>query len=190
MPTTTVPQFDVGGITAVFTALCAQIPEPPARGNAAAAGTDSAVPPARLAEPVALVAAAVARGQHRHAVPELRHSAASRRRSACTRPPRRRRATSSRASTSCIASRSASRIRAPTAATARTRWRVDYAKGWQADTYHGVARLSAFGAAGGKRAAFVRIPDKHATIIILTNDDSADAKSMADKITDRLIAPK
>jgi hypothetical protein len=67
---------------------------------------------------------------------------------------------------------------------------VDYAKGWQADTYHGVARLSAYGTSGGKRAAFVRILDKHAAIIILTNDDAVDAKSMADKITDRLIAPK
>ena len=46
------------------------------------------------------------------------------------------------------------------------------------------------GAGGGKRAAFVRIPDQHATIIILTNDDSADAKGMADQITDKLISGK
>ena len=50
--------------------------------------------------------------------------------------------------------------------------------------------MSAYGAAGGKRAAFVRIPDKHATIIILTNDESADAKGMADKITERLLFSK
>ena len=67
---------------------------------------------------------------------------------------------------------------------------IDLTKGWQADAYRGVSRLSAFGAAGGKRAAFVRVPDKHATIIVLTNDDAADAKAMADKITDRLLFSK
>ena len=36
MPTTTVPQFALGGITEVFTALCAQLPDPPARGGGAA----------------------------------------------------------------------------------------------------------------------------------------------------------
>src|SRR5262249_20555938 len=46
MPTTTVPQFDVGsGIAAVFTSLCSQIPEPPARGNAVAADSAAGPPP-------------------------------------------------------------------------------------------------------------------------------------------------
>ena len=35
-----------------------------------------------------------------------------------------------------------------------------------------------------------KAPDKHATIIILTNDDSADTKAMSDKITDRLMGAK
>ena len=48
-------------------------------------------------------------------------------------------------------------------------------------------RLVAYAVAGGKRSAFVRIPDQHASIIVLTNDDSADAKAIADKITDRLL---
>ena len=65
---------------------------------------------------------------------------------------------------------------------------IDYSKGWESDSYHGVSRLTAYAAPGGKRGAFVRIPDKHATIIILTNDDSADAKAMADRITDRLVS--
>ncbi|MGQ0648646.1 MAG: cyanophycinase, partial [Gemmatimonadaceae bacterium] len=43
MPTTTVPQFPLGAISAVFEAICAQVPEPPARANGAA---DSAAPPA------------------------------------------------------------------------------------------------------------------------------------------------
>jgi hypothetical protein len=67
---------------------------------------------------------------------------------------------------------------------------IDLAKNWEPDAIRGVSRLSAFGAPGGKRAAFVRIPDKHATIIVLTNDDSADAKGIADKITNRLLFSK
>ena len=67
---------------------------------------------------------------------------------------------------------------------------VDYGLGWQADNYRGSPRFSAYGVAGGKRNAFVRIPDKHAAIIVLTNDDSADAKSIADKLTDRLFTPR
>jgi hypothetical protein len=66
----------------------------------------------------------------------------------------------------------------------------DAARGWQADTYHGVSRLSAFGVAGGLRSAFVRIPEKRASIIILTSDDAAPAKAMADKITDQLLTAK
>ena len=65
---------------------------------------------------------------------------------------------------------------------------IDYAKGWEQDSYRGSARFSSFGAAGGKRNAFVRIPDKHVAIIVLTNDDSADARGIAGKITDKLMA--
>jgi hypothetical protein len=60
------------------------------------------------------------------------------------------------------------------------------ARGWQADTFRGMARLSMYGAAGGRRNAFVRIPDKEAVIIILTNDDTADARNIADRITERM----
>jgi len=64
---------------------------------------------------------------------------------------------------------------------------IDYARGWQAESYKGTNRLIAWGAAGGKRSAFVRIPDQRATIIVLTNDDSFDAKAAVDRITDRLL---
>jgi cation transport ATPase len=40
------------------------------------------------------------------------------------------------------------------------------------------------------RSAFVRIPEKRASIIILTGDDAAAAKAMADRITDQLLAGK
>jgi hypothetical protein len=67
---------------------------------------------------------------------------------------------------------------------------LDESKGWESDSRRGVARLSAFGAAGGKRNAFVRIPEKRAAIIILTNDATADVKVIADQITDRLLFSK
>ena len=67
-------------------------------------------------------------------------------------------------------------------------WRdVDLTKGWESETAHGVARLGVFAVAGGKRSAFVRVPDKKVTVILLTNDDSADAKGMANRIVDRLV---
>jgi hypothetical protein len=50
--------------------------------------------------------------------------------------------------------------------------------------------LSAYGTPDGHRAAFVRIPERRATIIVLTNDDGADAKGMADEITNRLMPAK
>ena len=40
------------------------------------------------------------------------------------------------------------------------------------------------------RSAFVRIPEKRISIIILTGDDAAAAKAMADRITDQLLAAK
>ena len=70
-----------------------------------------------------------------------------------------------------------------------TTWRgADYAKGWTSDTYKGFTRLAAYATTDGKRAAFVRIPDKQATVIILTNDASADARGMAEQLLDRLVA--
>lgn len=179
MPTTTVPQFNVGGITEIFNALCAQIPEPPpGRGGAGAApdsaaagrgrgrGANTGTPfqtciTRRVSTPVGLhKTTATADGQVQSNVDELYRVALG------LENPR-------------------TFVRDTTSAGA-----IDLAKNWEANTFRGVARLSAYGAAGGKRAAFVRIPDKRATIIILTNDESADAKGMADKITERLLFSK
>ena len=65
---------------------------------------------------------------------------------------------------------------------------VDINAGWDADNRAGAARLAAYAVAGGKRSAFVRLPDRRATIVILTNSDSADAKRLVDALTDRLLA--
>ena len=54
----------------------------------------------------------------------------------------------------------------------------------------GVTRLAAYATADGKRAAFVRVPERKATIIILTNDANADARGMAEQILDRLLSQR
>jgi cyanophycinase len=59
--------------------------------------------------------------------------------------------------------------------------------GWRADSYHGVNRFTEYGTPSGRRNAFVRIPDRQAVIIILTESDAFDARAAADAITDRLI---
>ena len=68
-------------------------------------------------------------------------------------------------------------------------WRdTDPTKGWESTSVNGLTRLGTYGADGGKRSAFVRVPDRKAVVIVLTNDDAADAKGMANRILDRLLA--
>jgi hypothetical protein len=65
---------------------------------------------------------------------------------------------------------------------------TDSSKAWKVDTYKGVTRHAAYATPDGKRAAFVRLPDRHATIVILTNDANADVKAMSEKLLDQLLA--
>src|SRR5262245_56283021 len=178
---TTVPQFAVGGISEVFNGLCAQLPDLPAparggRGNAAAdtataARGGRANAPAgtpfqtcvnrRIKTPVGMQkTSATTEGQVQSNVDELYRLALG------LENPR----------TYTIPGENGSAPRT-----------IDYSRGWQTDSYKGASRLIAWGTAGGKRAAFVRIPDQRATIIVLTNDDSFDAKAAVDRITDRLL---
>lgn len=163
MPTTTLPQFQLGAMSAVFSALCAQLPA----ANAGRAQAGEAGSGARVAAPSTPFQACVTR---QLGVPIGLHRTVA-------------------AADGGVESdvdelyRLALGLEDP-----RTYAGADHAKGWQPDTYHGVARLSAFGAADGKRNAFVRIPDKHAVVIVLTNDPTADASRMADMITDRLLS--
>jgi cyanophycinase len=64
---------------------------------------------------------------------------------------------------------------------------VDFSLGWNADQLRGITRLSAYGTSDGKRNAFVRIPDRRATIIILSDGAQVDAKGIADRIAERLL---
>jgi cyanophycinase len=190
MPTTTVPQFPLGGIRTVFESICSQVPEPTGRGrgnpapDSTTAGTVAGGGRGRGGAPAApmtpfqrCVAQRVSApiGMHKTAASEagdvLSDVDELYRLALGLENPR-------------TYSRSAQ------ADPNGERESIDYAKGWEADTYHGTARLSAFGAAGGKRDAFVRFPEKHAAIIILTNDETADARGMAEKIADRLLSAK
>jgi cyanophycinase len=182
MPTTTVPQFAVGDISHVFSALCAQLPEQPAaqRGSANAgqrrggrAGSATPSTPLqscvsrRIATPVGLhkTTADSDGGVHSDVDELYRLALGLEHPETFSRNP---------------SSEDASSERQP----------IDYTGGWEADSFHGANRYSAFAIAGGKRAAFVRVPDRRATVIVLTNDDSFDAKSAADSILDRLLSDR
>jgi len=168
MPTTTVPQFNVGAMSTVFTSLCSQIPDTPARDNAAPARdstqTDSTRAPAvqltplqrcvtrQVGAPIGMHKTnATAEGQVQSNVDEL--------------------------------------YRLELGLENPRTWRdIDLTKGWESTSTNGLTRLGAYGLEGGKRSAFVRVPDRKAVVIVLTNDDSADAKGMANRILDRVLA--
>ena len=58
--------------------------------------------------------------------------------------------------------------------------------GWSVDRYRNQARQSAFARLGGKRAAYVRFPDRRAAIIVLTDSDLVDARAIAERIAERM----
>jgi hypothetical protein len=49
-------------------------------------------------------------------------------------------------------------------------------------------RLSLFGEASGRGNAWVRIPERRVSVIILTNKEDTNAQSIAQRITDRLVS--
>ncbi|MGH7695938.1 MAG: hypothetical protein ACRENH_13210, partial [Gemmatimonadaceae bacterium] len=179
MPTTTVPQFALGGISAVFEAICAQVPEPPpsptSPANASPAAESAAARAAaltpfqrcvaqRAAQPVGLhKTSATPEGAVMSSVDELYRVSLG------LEVPR-------------------TYARNPTAAPGVEREPIDAAKGWEVDKYRGATRYRAFASPDGKRSVFVRVPERHVTIIILTNDETADARGMADQIAESLLA--
>jgi cyanophycinase len=164
MPRTTLPLFDVGDIAKVFTELCAQMEAQPQRGQGAGGGRGrgrGGAPPSPLQTCVTRVTSTVGAGK-----------------------------TAAGTDSNHVRSSVDELYRVALGLDATTTWRnTDYAKGWTMDSYRGSTRLAAYATPDGKRAAFVRIPDRHATIIILTNDASADVRPMVDKILDELRAP-
>jgi hypothetical protein len=73
----------------------------------------------------------------------------------------------------------------PDAAAARQP--IDGAKGWEKGRLGNTVRYQSFAESGGKRGAWLRFPDAHATVIILTDDPSADARGIADAIAAKLL---
>jgi cyanophycinase len=178
MPRTTLPQFALGNLSAVWSELCAQLPPPPARGGRGAANPDYA--------PAAAAGAAGAAG------------GAGRGRGGP--PPSPLQQCVTRVSGSIGAHQSVSTdgkdvqssvdelYRLALGLDVPTTWRnADYTKGWTVDTYKGQQRVATYATADGKRGAFVRLPNMHATVIILTNDANADARGMSEKVLDRMI---
>ncbi|MEP7343744.1 MAG: cyanophycinase [Gemmatimonadaceae bacterium] len=184
MPTTTVPQFSLGGITGVFKSICSQLLEPAARdqGNpapdsgATGAGRGGApAPPMTPFQRCVAQRASMPVGMHKTRATEagdvLSNVDELYRLALGLENPH-------------------TYTRSVSADSSAERESIDYVKGWQADTYKGATRYSAFGTAAGKRSAFVRIPEQRATIIILTNDETADARGMADRIVEKLLGGK
>jgi hypothetical protein len=167
MPRTTLPQFPLGDITGVFTALCAQTAS---RDTAASdtAGTAANSGRARSGPPPS----ALQRCATRLSTPVGAHRTAA-------------------VDSTTIQSSVDELYRFALGLEVPTTWRnADYTKGWISDTYHGATRLASYATPDGKRAAFVRIPERHATVIILTNDPSADARGMSERILDQLLGAR
>ena len=166
MPTTTVPQFALGGISAAFASLCSQLPPPPP-ARAAAPQTETplqACVARRVASSVGMQkTTTTAEGEVRSNVDALYRLALG------LEYPR----TFTRDTTGGIASGAVATF--------------DPTLGWKAETRGTVTRLGAYATPDGQRAAFLRVPDQRATVIVLTNDDSADASGIATRILDRLL---
>jgi cyanophycinase len=171
MPRTTLPLFELGDIARTFTALCAQLPPPAARGRGAPDTTASGA------------AAAAGRGRGRGGPPPSPMQSCVSRVSGPVGAPRTAAVDSQRVQSSVD-----ELYRFSLGLEVPTTWRdADYRQGWTVDTYRGVTRLASYATRDGKRAAFVRVPERGATIIILTNDATADARGMAQRLLDTLL---
>lgn len=164
MPTTTLPQFPLGELSRVFTELCAQLPAPRARSGAGA-GADARRPGRSGA--MTTFQRCVARSV---GVPVGLHRTTS-------------------DSTGQVWSDVDELYRLELGLEDPDTWPgIDVTRGWTSETRNGGTWLAAYGLPGGKRSAFVRIPEKRAVVIVLTDDDSADAKGIADRIAERLVS--
>lgn len=179
MPETTVPRFALGDMSRIFGAICEQLPEPPARPRRAADSTTATGAAAPLAKPAPLTQlqrcvqqrAATPVGLHKttassdgevhSSVDELYRVSLG-----LEYPPTYLRGTGSDDD---------------------PRDSIDGTRGWESDRYAGATRYRAYARSGGRRGAFVRLPERKVTVIILTNDDAADAAGLANAIVERLV---
>lgn len=183
MPTTTVPQFRLAGLQDALSGLCSQIPEPPARGRGADSAGAARGRGGRSVNPATLtpIGRCVTRlgtpiGWHKTAVSSAKEGDAA-------------------TEVDVVSDvdelyRLELGLENPRGFARDTTTKIDIVKGWKVDEYRGQPRLALYGTPDGKRNAFVRFPDRKAAIIILTNDENADAKGIADRIADRLLTAK
>jgi hypothetical protein len=61
-------------------------------------------------------------------------------------------------------------------------------RGFTTETANGLRRQSAYGTNDGHTSAWVRYPERRTTILVLTKDNTADAKGMAQRIADKLFS--
>ncbi|HEY5218422.1 MAG TPA: Type 1 glutamine amidotransferase-like domain-containing protein, partial [Gemmatimonadaceae bacterium] len=59
--------------------------------------------------------------------------------------------------------------------------------GWHLDTWHGLREASEYGTPDGGRNAFVKFPERRAAIIIVTNSDQANAGALAARLAERML---
>lgn len=160
-PTTTTPQFALGDLSGVFAALCAQLPEQSA-GSGAAAGRRDTTPATAFQRCLARQLSTPV-GMHRTTADA--HGQVS--------------------SNVDELYRLALGLEYP-----RTWPGADVTRGWATEKHGDLSWLAAYGAAGGRRAAFVRIPDRQAVVIVLTNDDAADARGIATRLAGQLVSDR
>ena len=154
MPTTTVPNFPLGGLARVLDSLAARLGP---RGTG-----DAQLVSRRIFTPIGAHKTVVESGRAESNVDELYRLALG----------------FEAAGRTFFADSLGAPLGAPPA---------DEALGWTADRWRGLARLGVYGTDAGTRHAFVRLPDRHVTIIILSDDDALDAKGIAERIGDRLL---
>ena len=63
----------------------------------------------------------------------------------------------------------------------------EYGFGWFIDKYRGETRWRHTGETSGFRNAILRFPEKHLTIVILTNRSSGEPQAIAERIADRML---
>jgi cyanophycinase len=64
---------------------------------------------------------------------------------------------------------------------------TDVTAGFTSDTFRGMQRLAVYGDAAGRRNAWVRLPDQRLSIIILSDRAELDARSVAEQIAARFL---
>ncbi len=205
MPTTTLPQFSLAGLSGIFSSICDQLPEQPvaARGGAGAGGVRAAGAAAggtggAAAAGGARGAGGGGRGRGAAGPPATPFQNCLMRRISTPIGMHQTKATPDGDVQSDVDElyRLELGLQVKTTFTRDTASAdggaggLDAARGWQSDSFHGTPRLSVFGRPNGMRSAFVRLPERRAAIIVLTNDDGADAKGIADKIAERLLSQK